>query len=624
MSYDKANASMRNSRLTEATRWIAPERSETGITLKTDIFAFAMTCFEILSGEPPFKDVLYNSQVEKMIRAGERPGRPEGVPDALWELIEQCWHMHPDERPDFKKIADRLEAMPRSKEDILDSILPPISVVQQIEMMPVPFDGKTHEPFGDSGFAISAPEQAYRAVARSSIDDIATIIKMFPDFAKKVGLSEDGFQQVSHVCVSAEGNDSQHNGKPVLVADDATGETTELRIISTSLNMRIPRNIGQLLSLTTLVLSKCELSGPIPHSIGQIEGLVHLDLSDNPLTGELIVDIMDLKQLRVLNLSKTKLNGQIPDEINELEMLEELILDHAQFSGELPESIGDLSRLRVLTLEYNKVSGSLPESIGNLAALERLNISNNELSGSLPESISNLVSLREIDLSGNGLTGEIIEAVFDLVNLCLLRFNDNGFFGTISPSIANLASIEKLGFGNNRLEGSLPIELGECRNLTALDLHQNAFTGQIPAELSCLTNLVELNLARNQLSGTIPPAVLQNLVNLKYLDLSKNELEGPIPEEIVCLTSLVQFNAHSNRLSGSVPEGFATLPNLKYVVLHKNPMMELPSNLKMAITRGAINDVLSLQPRDVIREIKQALKQDDMQVVKHSLWGQTR
>ncbi|KAI9029115.1 kinase-like domain-containing protein [Hyaloraphidium curvatum] len=74
-----------------------------------DVYAFAMVCYEVLSGgKYPFEDlgnpaVLYNAAV-----LGTRPPRPEGVPDALWGLVVRCWDQDPGKRPAFATVAEEL------------------------------------------------------------------------------------------------------------------------------------------------------------------------------------------------------------------------------------------------------------------------------------------------------------------------------------------------------------------------------------------------------------------------------------------------------------------------------------------------------------------------------------
>ncbi|KAG7094839.1 hypothetical protein E1B28_005648 [Marasmius oreades] len=92
-------------------RWMAPEvyAFSTGTVEKNakedrtprDIYAFACTVLEILTGKPPFSGlidpaVFYQVSVRRM-----RPERPsEGwCPNHIWNLVELCWDEDPLKRP---------------------------------------------------------------------------------------------------------------------------------------------------------------------------------------------------------------------------------------------------------------------------------------------------------------------------------------------------------------------------------------------------------------------------------------------------------------------------------------------------------------------------------------------
>ena len=80
------------------------------VTYGSDIFAFAMTCYEILNGQVPFHSISDPGVGYAIIR-GERPARllsPQGgeVPAKLWELIESCWDQEPSKRPAMRAVLD--------------------------------------------------------------------------------------------------------------------------------------------------------------------------------------------------------------------------------------------------------------------------------------------------------------------------------------------------------------------------------------------------------------------------------------------------------------------------------------------------------------------------------------
>lgn len=76
-----------------------------------DVYSFAMTCYEVVSGGLPFvRDgvrIIGNSDYDKL-RSGVRPSLPAHVNPDLGKLIERCWHGDPKQRPDFFQICQEL------------------------------------------------------------------------------------------------------------------------------------------------------------------------------------------------------------------------------------------------------------------------------------------------------------------------------------------------------------------------------------------------------------------------------------------------------------------------------------------------------------------------------------
>jgi hypothetical protein len=97
---------------TEACRWRAPEvfRDEEMISKYSwpaDVYSFAMTCFEVLTGEVPFQGVPLNEVYQKVC-AGVRPELPPHCPPYISKYLAKCWAGNPNERPEFSEICERL------------------------------------------------------------------------------------------------------------------------------------------------------------------------------------------------------------------------------------------------------------------------------------------------------------------------------------------------------------------------------------------------------------------------------------------------------------------------------------------------------------------------------------
>nr|KAJ3419815.1 Leucine-rich repeat serine/threonine-protein kinase 2 [Polyrhizophydium stewartii] len=114
MSLVKSNSSINTKRRADELRWVAPEVHTSGYKLAkpSDVFAFAMMAVEVLTGDVPFGADVSSNEVVAKIKAGERPARPDGVPDALWQVVEECWQQDPGARPSFAAVVERLKQLP--------------------------------------------------------------------------------------------------------------------------------------------------------------------------------------------------------------------------------------------------------------------------------------------------------------------------------------------------------------------------------------------------------------------------------------------------------------------------------------------------------------------------------
>ncbi|KAG6905434.1 hypothetical protein DXG01_002744 [Tephrocybe rancida] len=104
------------------TRWTAPELlkgSEKVSNVQTDVYSFAVVCYEIFSCGIPFAD-LDPYPIMLAVIEGQRPTRPRqcehwktpcletGLDDKLWALVERCWDADPTRRPSMNAVLQEL------------------------------------------------------------------------------------------------------------------------------------------------------------------------------------------------------------------------------------------------------------------------------------------------------------------------------------------------------------------------------------------------------------------------------------------------------------------------------------------------------------------------------------
>ncbi|KAL7001717.1 hypothetical protein U1Q18_002865, partial [Sarracenia purpurea var. burkii] len=389
--------------------------------------------------------------------------------------------------------------------------------------------------------------------------------------------------------------------------------------------------------ITSLDLSKRNLSGALPPEIRYLNHLHHLNLSANAFDGPLQAAIFELPYLRTLDISHNFFNstvppglsklqyltvfnaysnsftGSLPEEIIHLQFIEYLNLGGSYFDGAIPAGYGNLSRLTTLYLAGNGLTGPIPAELGSLGQLERLEIGYNEFSGGIPAEFGKLSNLRYLDVSTANLSGELIPELGNLTMLESLLLFKNHLSGTIPVSFSKLKAVKALDLSDNHLSGPIPTGLSSFNELNILSLMNNKLSGEIPEGIGDLPHLELLSLWNNSLNGTLPQKLGSNQM-LQKLDVSSNSLTGPVPSNL-CLgnklvklilfgnnfigelpsslancTALSRFRIQDNKLNGSIPDGFGSLPNLTFMDVSKNNFAgAIPRDLGNAVNLEYLN-----------------------------------
>ncbi|KAG7100176.1 hypothetical protein E1B28_001955 [Marasmius oreades] len=103
-------------------RWMAPELFKLGVgdtgekpnELARDIYAYGCTVLEIITGKPPFPDLIDPMVMFQVAVNGTRPARPTAVdwcPDNVWALVQQCWVQQMHLRPRASDVHSYLERL---------------------------------------------------------------------------------------------------------------------------------------------------------------------------------------------------------------------------------------------------------------------------------------------------------------------------------------------------------------------------------------------------------------------------------------------------------------------------------------------------------------------------------
>ncbi|XP_063626070.1 mitogen-activated protein kinase kinase kinase 7-like [Cydia splendana] len=92
--------------------WMAPEVFEgSNYTEKCDVFSWGIILWEVLSRRKPFEEGGSAFQIMWAVHLGQRPNLIQGCPEPIEQLMTQCWHKKPVERPSMAKVVEIMAAL---------------------------------------------------------------------------------------------------------------------------------------------------------------------------------------------------------------------------------------------------------------------------------------------------------------------------------------------------------------------------------------------------------------------------------------------------------------------------------------------------------------------------------
>ncbi|CAH9123611.1 unnamed protein product [Cuscuta epithymum] len=91
-------------------RWMAPEMiKRKSYGRKVDVYSFGLILWEMVTGFIPYEDMTSVQAAFAVVNKNTRPTIPMDCPPSMKTLIEQCWCLQPDKRPEFSQIVKVLE-----------------------------------------------------------------------------------------------------------------------------------------------------------------------------------------------------------------------------------------------------------------------------------------------------------------------------------------------------------------------------------------------------------------------------------------------------------------------------------------------------------------------------------
>ena len=125
------------------------------------------------------------------------------------------------------------------------------------------------------------------------------------------------------------------------------------------------------------------LAGFIPNEISNLilnNATSSLRISGTLVEGEIPKDIGNMIDLTSLQLLSNKLTGLIPEGLGNLTKLTLLSLYSNQLSGSIPRTLGNLINVTQMLMQTNQLSGTIPVELGGLVKMTTLRLDSNNLS----------------------------------------------------------------------------------------------------------------------------------------------------------------------------------------------------------------------------------------------------
>ena len=102
----------------DGTRNDVPTGNDVEYTKSVDVYSFAMSCYQVITGSLPYVDQSMRDVLQAVSEGKLRPTFPLSLscPEGVKQLMRDCWDHKPDSRPDFKEIHRRLWSIKKDEE----------------------------------------------------------------------------------------------------------------------------------------------------------------------------------------------------------------------------------------------------------------------------------------------------------------------------------------------------------------------------------------------------------------------------------------------------------------------------------------------------------------------------
>ncbi|XP_075413785.1 leucine-rich repeat neuronal protein 3 [Tenrec ecaudatus] len=305
---------------------------------------------------------------------------------------------------------------------------------------------------------------------------------------------------------------------------------------------RLPADT-QILLLQTNNIAKIEYAIDFPVN------LTGLDLSQNNFSSVTHINVKKLPQLLSVYLEENKLT-ELPEKcLSGLSNLQELYINHNLLSAISPGAFIGLHHLLRLHLNSNRLQVINSKWFDALPNLEILMIGENPIIRIKDMNFKPLINLRSLVIAGINLT-EIPD-----------------------KALVGLENLESISFYDNRLVKVPRVALQKATNLKFLDLNKNPINRIRRGDFSNMLHLKELGINNMPDLISIDSLAIDNLPDLRKIEATNNpRLSYVHPNAFFRLPKLESLMLNSNALSALYHGTIESLPSLKEISIHSNPI----------------------------------------------------
>ncbi|XP_058095470.1 probable LRR receptor-like serine/threonine-protein kinase At1g53420 isoform X2 [Magnolia sinica] len=321
-------------------------------------------------------------------------------------------------------------------------------------------------------------------------------VEALGDIAKELGITTWDFNEVlrceeSDPAIAAAPMDEEQKNSITCNCTVEPWHVVNISLKRQDLQGVLPKELVRLPHLQSIDLSRNYLNGSIPPQWGTLP-LVYINVQGNRLSGTIPKALGNISTLTILILEANQFSGHLPQELGNLTNLEKVQFSSNEFTGELPTTFAKLAKMHDFRINDNRMNGMIPDFIQSWTNLTRLEMIGSGLKGPIPPGISQLgelTNLRIGDINGTGVAFPQLNKMMRLKTLTLRNCN----ISDVIPSyIWQLPSLRKLYLTRNLLSGSIPDWMLKLGPSTSIDMSYNNFTPGNNEASECQQNGVNL------------------------------------------------------------------------------------------------------------------------------------